>query len=253
MTNTPHPITVPTDYAPDSRLLQNRVILITGAGDGLGKATALACARHGAIVVLLGRTVHKLEKTYDEIEQAGGAKPAIYPLNLSGAGWNDYGDLAATLERELGRLDGIAHCAAHFKQFSSLDDIVPHDWMETLQVNLTGAYALTRQCLPLLLRSPDASVVFVTDAAGREAKAFQGAYGVSKAALENLARMWALELETRGNLRFNTWYPGPMRTALRIKGYSGEITSQLPTPGSVAPALLWLLGPDSRGVNGRAL
>lgn len=253
MTASTNSVTIPAGYAPDAALLKDRAILVTGAGDGLGKATALACARHGATVILLGRTVHKLEKTYDEIEKAGGARPAIYPLNLAGANWNDYGDLAATLEREIGRLDGIVHCAAQFKQFSSLDDIAPHEWIETLQVNLTGPYAMTRQCLPLLQKSSDASVVFVTDASGRSAKPFQGAYGVSKAAVENLMRMWSLELENRPNLRFNSYYPGPMRTGLRIRGYSGEVSSHLPTPDLVAPALLWLLGPDSRGISGRML
>lgn len=247
------PTTIPTTYKPAKDLLKDRAILVTGAGDGIGKAAAIAFAQHGASVILLGRTIAKLEKTYDAIEQAGGPKPAIYPMNLAGAGWSDYGELAATVERELGRLDGILHGAAHFKQFSSLDDIGPHDWMETLQVNLTAAYALTRQCLPLLLQSPDASVVFMADAAGRAAKPFQGAYGVSKAAMENLMRMWALELENRKQLRFNSYYPGPTRTGLRLKGYSGEITSQLPAPETRTASLLWLMGADSRGVSGLPL
>lgn len=244
---------IPQDYSPSAQLLQGRSLLITGAGDGLGKAAALACARHGATVVLLGRTVKKLEAVYDAIEQAGGAKPAIYPMNLAGASWNDYADLAATLDKELGRLDGILHCAAHFKQFGALDDIDPRDWIESLQVNVTAPYALTRHCLPLLLRAPDASVVFLTDRAGRAAKPFQGAYGLSKAALENLSSMWAQELENKPALRFNTYYPGAMRTALRLRGYSGEVSDTLPLPESVVHQLLWLLGPDSRGVSGQAL
>lgn len=245
--------TIPADYAPSPTLLKDRAILVTGAGDGIGKAAAIAFARHGATVILLGKTVAKLEKTYDEIEKAGGAAPAIYPLNLAGAGWKDYGELAATIEREFGRLDGILHAAAHFKQFSTLDDIGPQEWIETLQVNLTGAYALTRHCLPLLLNAPDASVVFMADSGGREAKAYQGAYGVSKSALETLMKMWAQEVEGRPALRFNSYYPGALRTALRLKGFSGEILHNLPGPETAAPALLWLLGPDSAGVSGKSL
>lgn len=244
---------LPENYSPAPALLKDRVIVITGAGDGLGKAAALACARHGATVVLLGRTVKKLEAVYDAIEKSGGPVPAIYPLHLGGANWNEYGELAATLEREFGRLDGLLHCAAHFKAFSRLQDVEPREWIESLQVNLTAAYALTSQCLPLLLKSPDASVVFGADGAGREARAFHGAYGVAKAGLESLSKTWALELEGAANLRFNTFDPGALRTGLRLKGYPGEVIDALPLPDTVVPKLLWLLGPDSRGTSGQAL
>ncbi|MGH8540608.1 MAG: SDR family NAD(P)-dependent oxidoreductase [Stenotrophobium sp.] len=245
------PDTLPADYAPASDLLKDRVILVTGAGNGLGRATALACARHGATVVLLGRTVKKLEAVYDAIEQAGGPAPAIYPLNLGGASWNDYAELAATLERETGRLDGIVHCAVHFKSFSPMEDVEPRDWVDALQVNLTGAYALTRHCLPLMRKSGDASVVFVSDTAGRAPKPFNGIYGITKAAVEALAASWAQELETVSTLRINTFNPGPLQTALRVKGFPGDVIENVPAPESATPVLLWLLGPDSAGVSGK--
>ena len=184
---------LPREYTPKHRLLKDRVILVTGAGDGLGRATALACGGLGATVVLLGRTVPKLEKVFDEIVQGGGATPAIYPMNLAGATWNHYEEMAETLEREFGKLDGLVHCAAHFKSFTAMEDIDPRDWLEGLQVNVTAAYAMTRLCLPLLRKSDDASVVFVSDGSGREAKAFHGIYGVSKAALERLVEAWRAE------------------------------------------------------------
>jgi NAD(P)-dependent dehydrogenase (short-subunit alcohol dehydrogenase family) len=219
---------------PPTAALQGRVILVTGAGDGLGRATALACARAGAAVVLLGRTVKKLEAVYDSIEQMGAPTPAIYPLHLGGASWNDYGELAATLEREYGRLDGIVHCAVHFKHFQPLDDIAPQDWFESLQVNLNGPYGLTRHCLPLLLKAQQARVVFVTDTPGRAPKAFAGAYGVAKAAIENLAAMWALELERHPQLRFHTFNPGPMKTGVRLRGYPGAAATSAPEPETSA-------------------
>ncbi len=234
---------VPATPAARSDLLSGRVVLVTGAGDGLGRATALLCARHGATLVLLGRTVAKLEKTYDEIVAAGLAEPAIYPLNLAGATWNDYEQLAETLEREFGRLDGLAHCAAHFKGFAPLASVEPKDWLETLQVNLTAVFALTRHCLPLLEKSGSASVVLVSDARGRKGKAYAGAYGVSKFALEGLMQTWADELEGAGRVRVNTLDPGPMDTALRRKGYTQGPAA--PPPDAAARALLWLLGPDS--------
>jgi len=231
-------------------LLAGRVVLVTGAGDGLGRATAQLCARHGATVVLLGRTVAKLEKAYDEIVAAGLAEPALYPLNLAGATWNDYEQLAGTLEREFGRLDGLAHCAAHFKSFGPLATLEPKDWLESLQVNLTAAFALTRHCLPLLELSGSASVVLVSDAAGRKGKAFAGAYGVAKFALEGLMQTWAEELEGAARVRVNTLDPGPMETALRRKGYTQGPSA--PPPDAAASALLWLLGPDSAPATGTA-
>jgi len=243
---------LPHDYTPKHRLLKDRAILITGAGDGLGRATALACAGLGATVILLGRTVPKLEKVYDEIVKGGGATPAIYPMNLVGATWNNYEEMADTLDREFGKLDGIVHSAAHFKTFGAMEDIDPREWVEGLQVNLTAAYTITRLCLPLLRKSNDASVVFVSDASGRKAKAFHGIYGIAKASIETMAKTWAQEIELEPGLRINTFDPGALRTQIRVKGYPGELMDKIPTPETAVPALLWLLGPDSRGVSGQS-
>jgi len=234
---------VPAGYQPAPGLLAQRVVLVTGAGGGLGRATALACAGAGATVVLLGRAVPGLERVYDEIKEAGGGEPALYPLNLAGATWNDYEQLGETLAREFGRLDALAHCAAHFKSFAPLATVEPPDWLESLQVNLTGPFALTRHCLPLLEHSGAASVVFVSDAAGRGGKAYAGPYGVAKFAIEGLMQTWAPELEAT-HVRVNSLDPGPMDTALRRKGYADG--ARAPSPVAAARALLWLLGPDSR-------
>ena len=239
---------IPKDYAPASDLLAQRVVVVTGAGDGLGRATALDCARHGATVVLLGRTVAKLEAVYDQIKGAGCAEPAIVPLNLAGATWNDFEQLAETLTREFGRLDAVAHCAAHFKSFTPLATVDPKDWLEALQVNVTAVFALTRHCLPLLEQAADASVALVSDAAGRRGKAYAGPYGVSKFALEGLMQTWADELDSARRVRVNSFDPGPMDTALRRKGYTQA--NGAPSPDAAARALLWLLGPDSRPANG---
>jgi NAD(P)-dependent dehydrogenase (short-subunit alcohol dehydrogenase family) len=237
------------DYQPAADLLRDRVILITGATGGLGSALASACAGLGATTVLVGRTIKKLEALYDRIEQAGGPQPAIAPLNLLTAGWKDYEDLAATLEREFGRLDGLVHAAALFKDFARLEDLDPREWMDSLQVNLTAPYTLTRVCLPLLRASEDASVIHVTDVA--ESRAFQGIYGVTKRAAESLFLSWAQETRQETTLRTNIVCPGPMRTALRARGYSGEATESVPPPEAALPRLLWLLGSDSRGVSGQ--
>lgn len=247
------PARVPADYRPRADLLAGRTILITGAGSGLGRATALAAAGCGATVILLGRTTKKLEAVFDEIEAAGGPPAAILPLNLVSATWADLFEVADTIEREFGTLHGLAHCAAHFPGFTPMTEEKPKDWMDGLQVNLTAAYALTRHCLPLMQQTRDASIVFVTDAVAREPKALRGSYGVAKYALEGLVKGWSQELTVTPGLRMNSYDPGAMQTPLRAKGYVSEEVQKLPDPAIAAPGLIWLLGPDSAGVNGQAL
>lgn len=247
-------MSIPEQPTLSNETLKGRVILITGAGDGLGRATALEAARCGATVILLGRTIKKLEATYDAIEKMGGAQPGIVPMNLNGASWNEHQTVAETLEAEFGKLDGLVHCATHFTGFMRLAEVPPKDWLDGLQTNLTAAYVLTRSCLPLLEKSSDASVVFVTDTAGRTPKAYHGVYGISKAAIEALSATFALESAvTQPQLRFNTFHPGPMRTAVRVKGFSGESGGAVPPPEAAAKRLVWLLSEAGKGLGGQAL
>jgi NAD(P)-dependent dehydrogenase (short-subunit alcohol dehydrogenase family) len=241
---------IPGDWAPAAGVLAERVVRITGAGDGLGRAAALASAGAGATVILAGRTEKKLEATHDAIVAAGGSPPALYPIDFAGASWADYAQLAATLEREFGALHGLVHCAARFTGFVPLADLEPRDWLETLQVNLTAPFALTRWCLPLLLRADDAAVVFVTDPRAKRSPAFRGAYGIAKRGLEELAATFAAELEHQGQVRFNTLAPAKLRTGLRRRGYPGEALDAAPSPESAAPAILYLLARASRGRTG---
>lgn len=232
---------LPRDYTPPAKLLGGRIVLVTGAGDGLGRATAMLCAQLGATVVLAGRTVAKLEAVYDAIKAGGAPEPAIYPLNLAGASWNDYAELAAKLQGEFDGLHGLVHCAAHFKGFAPLALVEPKDWLETLQVNLTAPFSLTHHCLPLLAKSAG-SVVFVSDASGRRGQAYAGAYGVSKFALEGLMQAWSQELEREARVRVNSLDPGPMKTGLRKRGYADGSGAD---PSVAARAVAWLLGASS--------
>jgi len=237
--------------SPASGSLRDRVVLITGATGGLGRATALAAADAGAAVVLLGRKVRALESVYDAIEKSGAAKPALYPMDLAGATPKDYADLAAAIERECGRLDGIVHAAAQFDSLQPFEQQTPEEWMRVQQVNVTAPFLLTGACLPLLKRSIDAAVVFVFDDLERVGKAFWGGYGVAKHALQGLASIVHQETES-SSVRTHAVLPGPMRTTLRRAAYYGEDTLSQPEPAHAAAAIAWLLG-DAREMRGKAL
>jgi NAD(P)-dependent dehydrogenase (short-subunit alcohol dehydrogenase family) len=241
----------PDGYAPAPDLLKDRIVLITGAGSGIGAAVAKACAAHGATVVLMGRLMRKLEAVYDAIEAAGGPQPAIYPLNLENAGEAEYSLLAQRIGIEFGRLDGVLHNAANLGTLAPLHQYNLEQWTKVMQVNLNAPFLLTRAVLPLLNQSADASVVFTSADVGRHGRAYWGAYGVAYAGVENLTQMWASELEANTPIRVNSIDPGAVRTDMRAKAYPGEPPERLPTPEQILTTYLYLLGPESRGITGR--
>lgn len=239
------------DYQARADLLKDRVILITGAGDGIGAAAARSCAAHGATVILLGRTTRKLEAVYDAIEAAGQPQAAIYPMNLEGAAPKDYEDLANTIEKEFGRLDGLLHNASLLGTLTPLGQYDVEQWSKVMQVNLNAPFLMTRACLDLLKKADDASVLFTSSSVGRKGRAYWGAYGISKAANENMMQIWADELESNTHVRVNSINPGAVRTSMRARAYPGEDPNTLPKPEAIMATYLYLLGPDSNDVTGR--
>lgn len=244
-------MTIPSAYEPPPDLLAGRAILVTGAGQGLGRAVALACASHGATVALLGRKQAKLESTYDAIESAGGPEPALVPLDLAAADAEAYDRLAQVLRHSLGRVDGIAHCASHFVPLGPLANQTVPQWEALLRVNVLAPFAITRACLPLLAAAPDSSVVFTGETHGVHPRAYWGGFAVTKAALTPLAAIWADELERQGKPRMNVLVPGPIASPQRRLSHPGEDPATLLTPEDAAGAFLYLLGPESRGASGR--
>ncbi len=240
-------------YEPPPNLLEGRVVLVTGAGQGLGRAVALACAAHGATVALLGRKLEKLESTYDAITGAKGPEPALVPLDLAKADSAAYEQLAQILRHNLKRLDGIAHCASHFVPLGPLANQTIEQWEQLLRVNLMAPFAITRACLPLLIDAPDASVVFTGETHGVRPRASWGGFAVSKAALAPLAAIWADELEHVGKPRMNVLVPGPIATPQRRQSHPGEDAAGLRKPEEAARAFLYLLGSASHALNGRTL
>lgn len=242
---------IPDNWKPQDSLLNKRTILITGAAAGIGAATAKRCAAAGATVVLLDKTVSGLEQVYDEIESAGGPQAAIYPMNLEGANEKDYAELAATIEREFGQLDGLLHNAAMLGALVPMAHFESELWYKIMQTNLNAPFLMTRACLELLMKSDDASVVFNSDSVGRHGKAYWGAYGVSKAGVENLMQVLADEMETNTTVRFNSYDPGPVATGLRAIAYPGEAPGKASEPDEVVATLLYLLSGDSREFTGQ--
>lgn len=237
--------------APAVDSLRGRVVLVTGATGGLGRPCALAAAQAGATVVLSGRRVRALEGVYDEIERLGAPTPAIYPMDLLGATPKDHAELAATLEREFGRLDGLVHAAAHFDTLQPFDQQKPEEWARAQHINVTAPFLLTGACMPLLRAAPDSAIVFVLDDLERVSRAFWGGYGVAKHALHGLASIVHEETES-SRVRTHAVLPGPMRTALRRAAYYGEDTMAQPDPLHAAAAVAGLLA-SAQGMRGRIL
>ena len=234
---------IPGDYSPAPDAFADRAVLVTGAGDGLGREIALGAARCGAEVILLGRTVRKLEAVHDRIIEAGGPPPTICPMDLSGAGPEDYTELADRIAQAYGRLHGLVHAAVAFPGLTPLAHLEPADWLRTVHVNLTAPFLVTTACLPLLQSVPDAAVVFVGDALSQRAQAYWGAYAASKFGVEGLARTLAEEVEAAGTPRVVCVYPGPMRTALRRRAFPAEPPDGVPEPAAVAGGFLYALDP----------
>ncbi|HUH37497.1 MAG TPA: YciK family oxidoreductase [Spongiibacteraceae bacterium] len=242
---------LPPAYTPAPDLLKDRVVLVTGAGDGIGRAAALSYAAHGATVILLGKTVEKLERVYDSIEAAGGPQPAIYPMHLNGASARDYEDLHDRLSEEFGRLDGVLHNASVLGPRKPLELISPEQWQEVIQVNLNSVFLMTRALLPLLKQADDASLILTSSGVGRRGRAYWGAYAVSKFGIEGMVQVLADELANTSAIRVNSLNPGATNTAMRRSAYPAEEPTRNPDPEALMPLYLYLMGPDSRGVTGR--
>jgi NAD(P)-dependent dehydrogenase (short-subunit alcohol dehydrogenase family) len=242
----------PRRHAPAPDELRGRVIAITGAGGGIGRAVALACAAHQAQVILIGRNVGKLEAVYAQILALGAPEATIAPLDLEKAVARDYDQIADALLERYGRLDGLLHNAGILGTLAPIEHYDVPTWCRVMHVNVTAAFALTQVLIPSLKKSADASVVFTTSSVGRVGRAYWGAYAVSKFAVEGLSQVLSEELEGISHVRVNTLNPGRARTAMRRQAYPAEDLETLPLPESLTSPYVSLLGPASQGVSGRS-
>jgi|TARA_B100000315_G_scaffold241040_1_gene261503 NAD(P)-dependent dehydrogenase (short-subunit alcohol dehydrogenase family) len=232
--------------------LTDKTILITGAGSGIGKATAITYASHGATVILLGKTSSKLEKVYDEIEKLGYPTPSISLMDLLLADANDYQELIDNLIKEFNQLDGLLLNAAILGDRSPIEQYDVQKWLETIHINLTSQFILVKTLLPALKKSDNASVVFTSSGVGKTGKAFWGAYSVSKFGVEGLCQILAEEFDNDSSVRFNCINPGAVRTKMRKEAYPLENPDDLPTPDMIMEKYLWLMSNASKNISGKS-
>ncbi len=238
-------------YVPEENLLKDRVILVTGAGTGIGRAISLAYARYGATVVLLGKTLKELEYVYDEIEDAGYPEPAIYPLNMEGANAKDYQDMANTFKEKLGGLDGIALNAGWLAAYMPFKEYDVETWSKTLSVNLHANFLITQTCLPLLEASKDPAILF---SAHDSLKAYNGAFGIAKAGTQAMMDILADEYDLDDNfIRINSIDTGPLRTQMRKMNFPGEDIESLALPEGIVGPYLYFMGPDAKKRTGEKI
>ncbi len=241
------------DYDAPADLLKDKIILVTGASNGIGRAAAKTFAAHGATVLLHGRDVEALESCYDEIEAAGHPQPAILPLDLNTATYDDCMVMQNSIGEAFGRLDGLLHNAGVLGRLAPISNTLTKDWEQIMQVNVNAPFMLTRAMLPLLQESDNASVIFTSSSVGRKGRAYWGGYSVSKFATEGLMQVLADEMENISNIRFNTLNPGATDTRMRRQAYPAENPANNPQPAEIMPAYLYLMGDESTDINGEAL
>jgi len=237
-------------YIPKKRYLDNKTILVTGAGDGIGKQAALHYGKHGATVILLGKTVAKLESVYDQIISDGGNEPAIVPLDLKGATAKHYRDMASTIGDQFGCLDGLLHNASVLGHLGPFAQISEQEWQDVFQVNVTSQFLMTQALLPLLKKASDASVIFTTSSVGLKGKAYWGPYSISKFATQGMMQILADEYDN-SSIRFNCINPGATKTAMRAKAFPAETSDNLKTPEEIMPVYLYLMDNETSKETGQ--
>ncbi|MBB1428723.1 YciK family oxidoreductase [Shewanella sp. SG44-2] len=240
------------EYQAAKDLLNHKTILVTGAGDGIGRAASIEFAKHGATVILLGKTVKKLENVYDEIVNAGYPKPAIVPLDMKGATEQNYIDMADTIAEQFGHLDGLLHNASQLGALGPFEHIDLTSLETILKVNVTAQAIMTKSLLPIMRKAEHASIVFTSSGVGRKGRAYWGPYAFSKFATEGMMQVLADECDNT-SVRVNSINPGATRTEMRAKAYPAEDPQTLKTAEQIMPTYLFLMGNESIDTNGQAL
>ena len=232
--------------------LKDKVILVTGANRGFGLAITMDLSKAGATVIMLGRDLGSLEYAYDAVVNAGYKEPILYPLDLEGATPENYQELQDNVLEKFDKLDGLIHNAAILGVQMPIEQYDIKLWYSTLQINLSAPFMLTQFLIPALVKSEDARILFLSSSVGRQARAYWGAYSVSKFGIEGFAKTLSEELE-KTNISVNTVDPGKLRTEMRRPAYPAEDSSTVPTPEEKSAAIVYLLSSLSPKMNGEQL
>ena len=232
--------------------LKDKVILVTGANRGFGLAITMDLSKAGATVIMLGRDLGSLEYAYDAVVDAGYKEPILYPLDLEGATPENYQELQDNVLEKFDKLDGLIHNAAILGAQMPIEHYDIKLWYSTLQINLSAPFLLTQFLIPALLKSDDARILFLSSSVGREARAYWGAYSVSKFGIEGFAKTLSEELE-KTKISVNTVNPGKLRTEMRRTAYPAEDSSGVPLPEEKSSAIVYLLSSMSPKMNGEQL
>jgi NAD(P)-dependent dehydrogenase (short-subunit alcohol dehydrogenase family) len=222
-------------------VMDGKLALVTGASRGIGAATAEALARQGAHVVLTARTAAALEEVEERIHAAGGSA-TIAPLDLTDG--DSVARLAAAIGQRWHALDLLVLNAATLGSLAPVSAIDGKEFNKVLTLNLLAQQAMLAAFDPMLRRSPAGRLLAVTSSVGRHPRAFWGAYGASKAALEALVLSYADEVRNLAPLKVAIVDPGATATAMRARAFPGEDQAGLKAPSAVADAMVALLGQD---------
>ena len=233
--------------------LKNKIILVTGANQGIGKSASIKYASLGAKVILLGRDLKSLEQVYDEIINLKYSEPMISLMDLEKADGNDYQEVYENMMNEFGRLDGLLLNASILGDRSPIAHYDTETWVRTIHINLTTQFLLTKSLLPALYESDSASVIFTSSGVGKVGKAFWGAYSVSKFGVEALSQILSAEHEDQSTIRFNCINPGATRTKMRKEAYPYEDEMKLKEPDELMEKYVWLMSDDSRNITGQSI
>ena len=226
----------------DSKVFEGRLALVTGASRGIGAATAEALAAAGAHVILVARTAKALEEVEERIHSAG-RSATIAPLDLTDG--ESIGKLAGAVAGRWEKLDILVLNAAMLGSLSPVQDIDPKEYSRLLSLNLLANQAMIAAFDPLLRKAERADVVALTSSVGAEPRAFWGAYGSSKAALETLLGSYADETEYTGRMKVHIIDPGATRTRMRALAFPGEEPESVKPPEVVANGIIARLNADA--------